>query len=298
MKSSKLSFLGLILIALTASLAACGRATPAPIKTPTPVPSQTVILLPAGDSERSLTVDGLERSYLLHIPPLVRSNQPVPLMFVFHGYSMHAADMVTLTGMNSLADSNQFLLVYPSGTGPDSELSWNAGDCCGYASEANVDEMAFIRGMIADVGRLAAIDPARIYATGFSNGGFLSYRIACEMADTFAAVAPVGGVLKFPACQPANKISLLHIHGLSDEVVPFDVGGKAGLDLFTSLDGCSGSSSVDVNPVTTHTIYTACAGNTAVELYTIKTMGHMWPNQYILPATQIIWEFFKAHPKK
>jgi polyhydroxybutyrate depolymerase len=161
-----------------------------------------------------------------------------------------------------------------------------------------VNEIAFIRGTIADVGTLAAIDPARIYATGFSNGGFLSYRIACEMADTFAAVAPVGGVLRFPACEPADKISLIHFHGLSDNVVPYDASGEAGVELFASLDGCTNSTSVEVNPVTTHTIYTSCLEDTAVELYTVEPMGHMWPSQYILPASQLMWEFFKAHPRK
>ena len=146
-----------------------------------------VTFLPAGDTERVLKVDGIERTYLLHIPPLMKSNQAVPLVFVFHGYSMHAADMAPLTGLNSIADSNQFLVVYPTGTGPGSQLSWNAGGCCGYASQSNVDEEAFIHGILTDVGTVAVIDPARIYATGFSNGGFLSYRIACEMADTFAA---------------------------------------------------------------------------------------------------------------
>jgi polyhydroxybutyrate depolymerase len=189
-------------------------------------------------------------------------------------------------------------VVYPNGTGPANQLSWNAGDCCGYASQSSVDEMAFIRGILAEVGALATIDPARIYATGFSNGGFLSYRIACEMADTFAAVAPVGGVLRFPACEPANPISLIHFHGLSDNVVPYDSGGKAGLELFATLDGCTDSTTVEVNPVTAHTIYTSCQEGTAVELYTVEPMGHMWPSQYILPASQIMWEFFKAHPMK
>jgi polyhydroxybutyrate depolymerase len=130
------------------------------------------------------------------------SGQPVPLVFVFHGLGEAANLIQQASGMNAVSDANGFIVVYPNGSGSSGALSWNAGKCCGYALKNNVDETAFIRQIIVDVGTFAQIDPKRTYASGFSNGGLLSYRLACEMSDTFAAVAPVAGVLLFDQCQP------------------------------------------------------------------------------------------------
>jgi polyhydroxybutyrate depolymerase len=306
MKSCQPVFLALLAAALLTSLPACGQAVPAPTNTPEPsvtptampsdTPTAAASLAPA-DTQRSLSVNGLERSYNLYIPAGLDSSRPAPLVFVFHGYSMDAASMVTITGLNSIADVSKFILVYPTGTGAAGQLSWNAGTCCGYASENSVDETAFVRQIITDVGTIARVDPQRIYASGFSNGAFMAYRLACEMPDTFAAIAPVSGGLKFYPCMPGNKISVIHFHGLNDNVVPYADGVEAGLAIFTQVDGCTGSTQSELNPVVTHTIDTSCQDDTAVELYTVKTLGHTWPSQYVLPVSQIIWDFFQAHPK-
>jgi polyhydroxybutyrate depolymerase len=128
------------------------------------------------------------------------------------------------------------------------------------------------------------------------------------MSDTIAAVAPVAGVLVYSPCQPSQPVSVIDFHGLSDTSVPYDGGmnnmGQSfppveeSLSTWAGLDGCSGTPQVEQDGILTHTIYSGCQNNTAVELYTIQGIGHSWPTKYVVPATQMIWDFFAAHPKQ
>jgi polyhydroxybutyrate depolymerase len=254
-----------------------------------------------GDSERKLTVGELERSYLLHIPPGVDLAYPVPVVFVFHEHPDTASSMQVLTGFNAISDKAGFLVVYPEGIG----LSWNAGTCCGVAATKNVDEEAFVRKMLADVRTIVNIDTKRIYATGLSDGAALSYRLACEMSDTFAAVAPVAGSLLIDPCQPAQSISVMDVHGLNDDVVPYEGGGDFNttpiedvIHTWAQLDGCTNSPQVDKENTITHTRYASCKAGTVVELYAIEGGEHVWPSKDALDTSQIVWDFFAAHPKQ
>jgi polyhydroxybutyrate depolymerase len=261
----------------------------------------------ASDSRRSLNVDGLIRTYLLHVPPGLRVRAPMPLVLVFHGHRMDADYLAALSGFNAIADANQFLAAYPNGTGPTEALSFNAGLCCGSAMTDNVNEAEFVRRIIADLG--AAVDPARIYVTGFSNGALLAYRLACEMSDTIAAIAPVAGNQSFGPCRPAGKVSILHIQGASDISSPYEnadlepdmdpdiLSVKGSVAFWASVDGCAGFPYEEREGIATHAVYSSCADGTAVELYTLKGIGHAWPQDPIFPASQTIWEFFSAHPK-
>jgi polyhydroxybutyrate depolymerase len=262
-----------------------------------------------GDYERQLTVNGLARSYLLHVPPGLNGLQPVPVVFIYHGYSGNSSGMQTMTGFNEIADNAVFLAVYPEGTGTsNSNLSWDAGRCCRSDAMPKVDETAFVRQILADLETMIGIDPKRIYATGFSNGAMLTYRLACDMSDTFAAVAPVSGVLVYSPCQPQQPVSVIHIHGLADTAVPY--AGEANsipggfppvedsINAWVQLNGCTGTAQVEQQQnIITHTVYASCQSGTAVELYTIDLLGHAWPSKYVLPASQLIWDFFAAHPK-
>jgi polyhydroxybutyrate depolymerase len=285
-------------------LSGCAQA-PSPTATASPTTAATV---PPGDSERVLIVDGMERSYLLHVPSDLAADQPVPLVFIFHGFSGTGESMAITTGFDDLADTYGFLVVYPNGTGPVGATSWNAGGCCGYAESNNLDEAAFVRQIISDLQTGARVDPKRIYATGFSNGAFLTYRLGCEMSDVLAAVAPVAGVLLNNPCQPQHPVSILHIHGTADFSVPYAGSTTpAASGIFESvqqsittwvhLDGCPSTPDLEQNGLTTHAIYAPCKSGTAVELYTLQGIGHTWPPVAILPASQIIWNFFVAHPK-
>jgi polyhydroxybutyrate depolymerase len=155
-----------------------------------------------------------------------------------------------MTGFNEIADTGGFLVVYPTGI----ELSWNASICCEPAVTNNVDEPAFVRQILADLGTIASIDPKRIYALGHSNGTMLSYQLACEMSDTFAAIASVSGVLAYSPCEPSQPVSVLHVHDLEDGYIPYagpsglsPFGGvpndfppvEQGISTWVQLDGCT-----------------------------------------------------------
>jgi polyhydroxybutyrate depolymerase len=264
--------------------------------------------VPPGDSERALTVDGMERSYFLHVPSDLAADQPVPLVLIFHGFSGTGESMAITTGFDDLADAYGFLVVYPNGTGPVGATSWNAEGCCGYADQNNVDEVTFVYNIIADLQAEARIDPNRIYAAGFSNGAMLSYFLGCEMSDIFAAVAPVAGVLLNNPCSPEQPVSIIHIHGMADASVPYAgsttpaASGvfesvQQSIATWVNLDGCPSTPDLEQNGLTTHATYAPCKSGTAVELYTLQGIGHTWPPDVILPASQIIWNFFVAHPK-
>jgi polyhydroxybutyrate depolymerase len=280
--------------------------------------------LPAGETTRPLTHDGLERNYILYIPASINRSQPVPLVFVFHGGTGNAESAIRMSGFNGAADQNGFAVVYPNGTGRlsnDILLTWNGGTCCGYAQEKNVDDIGFVRAIVTDLRTLMNIDPKRIYATGMSNGGILSQRLACEAADLFAAIAPVSGTLNFLPCNPSQPISVIEFHGTEDQHIPYDGGfGPKSLVIvdfasvefsvgfWTSYDGCNSQPQTNSVDDIRHDTWTGCTGSSSVELYTIIGGGHAWPGGLggladsdqpttAISATQLIWTFFAAHPK-
>ncbi len=291
---------------LLISTTACGQtasATPTPVEatatlaaTATPAP-----ILQPSEATRTVTVNGVERWYLLHIPPGVDNIHAVPLVFAFHG----AGEQVTLlqlsSGLDEVSDKGGFVLVYPQGLGN----TWNGGTCCGYAVENNIDDEAFVREMLSDLGTIVSIDPKRIYATGFSNGGILAYRLACEMSDVFAAIAPVAGTLGYSPCEPQQPVSVLQVQGMADQAVPYAGGGPLDfppleevIATWVDLNGCPTSATVD-NPIEkiTRSVYAPCEAGTAVELYAVEGGGHSWISKYVYPMSEIIWGFFAAHPK-
>ncbi len=302
---------GFLLLAVL--LAGCAPAASQPSGPTLPNPPTFTWPIPAtrqpGDAERTVTVDGLERSYLLHVPAGLSAVSPAPLVLVFHGHRMNAESIMAMTGFNSLADANRFIVAYPNGTGSAGIFSFNAGLCCGTAQKNGVDEAAFVRGILSDLGGLHAVDPARVYVAGFSNGAMLAYRLACELSDTIAAIAPVAGYLEYDPCRPPGKVSVLHIHGLSDNSLPYadedlDPGwdpairsARGSVALWAYFDGCTGSPEENQDGIATRLAYSACGGGTAVELYTLYGVGHIWPTESTFPSSRTIWEFFAAHPK-
>jgi len=302
MNRQKISKQVMWVILVTFFLVGCG----APVATPTIQP---------GDSERKLMVNDLERSYLLHIPSGLNNQQPVPVIFAFHGYGQTPLIMKKIAEFDDAADQANFLVVYPKGI----EKTWNyGGGGTGVATAGSVDELAFVRQILSDLDTIATIDPKRIFAVGFSQGAALVYRLACDMSDIFAAIAPVSHPMDHGTCQPPQAVSVLHVHGLADTIRTYSDGVEQGIATWVQLNDCTGSAQVEelcqtfvdqihiklddcaeekpTNTVT-HTAYSSCQAGTAVELYTFVSGGHIWPSKYVPPFSELIWDFFEAHPK-
>jgi len=279
--------------------------------------------LAAGDHTIVLSFGGGERSYLLHVPAAVDTQAATPLVLAFHGGLGSAAYMPALTGLSDKADREGFLVAYPNGAGAlgDRLLTWNGGTCCGYAQRENVDDVGFVGAVIDDLSARFTIDTRQIFATGISNGGILSYRLACEMADRIAAIASIAGTQNIERCEPSEPVAILHIHGTGDQHLPFEGGhgpeSVAGVDFvsvaetvgfWANANRCAGSARIGVTGKVTHTTYSPCDAGTTVELYAIEGGGHAWPGgvpawqggdpaPMDMNATDNLWAFFAAHPK-
>lgn len=264
----------------------------------------------------------------MHVPRDYDPGKPTPAVLVFHGGSSNAKTMVRFCGLSDTAEEAGFLAVFPVGSGRTGNLlTWNAGDCCGYAMRENVDDVGYVRALLDDLAGIANVDSRRIFATGMSNGGMLAYRLACEMSERIAAIAAVGGPMGTDACRPTRPVSVLHFHGTADEFAPFDGGrGKKSLTQtkFRSVDfsirqwiranGCPEqgverpipNKTGDPTTVTSTTWGPGRSGSEVV-LYTIQGGGHTWPGRIpLLPslgtattaisANNILWDFFQRHP--
>ena len=181
--------------------------------------------------ERHVRVAGIERSYLVDLPPGYDGQRALPAVLVFHGGGGAALSARTQTRMSEKGRAGGFIAVYPQGSGilATRLLTWNAITCCGYAMQHRIDESAFVAALLDDLQANYAIDRGRVYATGISNGGMMAYLVACTLADRFAAVAVVSGELTLADCRPARPVSVLVIHGTADQYLPYDggVGAKA-----------------------------------------------------------------------
>lgn len=275
---------------------------------------------------RSLTVNGLERTYVVHVPPGLDPQKPAPVVLALHGATMTGPLMAWFSGLNAKADEAGFIVVYPNGTGRRSSYFWNAGNCCGEAAHDRVDDVAFIRAVLGDLTRMHRIDPKRVFATGLSNGAMMAYRLASELPDRIAAVAPVAGTMATDDCRPTRPVPVLHVHGTDDEYVPFG-GGKgaksisglphrsveATIAAWVRANGCRMEPATEELPDRTgdemrltRTTYRGDAAGAEVVLVTVAGGGHTWPGRpgsaalgrstRSVSANDLIWEFFERHP--
>jgi polyhydroxybutyrate depolymerase len=272
--------------------------------------------LAIGSSTRTITVDGRVRTYHLYRP--AASASPAPLVVMLHGGFGSGTQAEQSYGWDPAADSGHFLVAYPDGI----NRAWAVGGgCCGTPGATGVDDIAFIAAMVRDIQGLTPVDPARIYATGISNGGMLAYRLACD-TNVFAAIGP-DSATQLGSCPSPAPISILHIHGTADQNIPYNGGegqGVAHIDgpavpalvaSWRSADGCGPPGVSTAGVVTTSTA--TCPDGRSVELITIAGAGHQWPGSASKPliqkalgldapstalnATATLWRFFAAHPK-
>jgi polyhydroxybutyrate depolymerase len=275
-----------------------------------------------GDEKHTLVVGGTTRNYLLHVPGNIPRGKSVPLVLVFHGGGGHDWNMPGFTHFDELADQENFVVAYPDAA----NRHWNDS-----RGESDADDVGFTRALIADVERAHPIDAHRIDATGISNGGFFSHRLACDLGDKIAAIASVAATMPkalAAECKPSRPISVLYIQGNDDPLVPID-GGTVGLvkgrgrgqnisladsvKFWLKIDRISSPPQVKDLPDRyddgTHVrreIYTGGIDDTEIDVYTIDGGGHTWPGgiQYLpkvvvgkasqnLNATRTIWELFE-----
>lgn len=282
----------------------------------------------AAGADEPVRIDagGMARSYLLHLPSPLPAG-PVPLVLAFHGGGGRGQGMARLSALDPLG----FIVAYPDGY----ERHWNDGR---RTIKHKVDDVGFVRAILDQVEARYAVDPARIFATGMSNGAIFTERLACELADRFAAVAPVAGTMPAdiaPACRPARPVAVLQIAGTADPIMPYDGGkvadfggrGEGGVVLpaaataiaWAERNHCAGVAVPEALPpiappdgtTVTRTRWTSCAGDTAVTLLMILGGGHTWPGgaQYLPPliigrasrqldASAAIVEFFLSQPHR
>lgn len=190
-----------------------------------------------GDFEQAIEHDGLDRRYLIHVPPSYRTGAAAPVVLAFHGGGGNALQAMESFGLNETADRHGFLAIYPEGSGrriAGRHLgTWNTWKCCGSALRKGVDDVGFVSALIDDLMAKLTIDAGRIYATGISNGGMMAYRLGCELSARIAAIAPVGSPGGLGPCEPTRAVPLLHFHGTADPCAPYGGGDPCG--------GCFGS---------------------------------------------------------
>lgn len=277
----------------------------------------------AAPAAHGVRVGGVERSYLLDMPS--KASGPVPLVIALHGGGGNAQTM-TPRWLDT-ARREGFAVAFPSGLGRNANMgTWNAGGCCGYAMTSGSDDVAFIGAMIDDIARDHRIDPSRIYVTGLSNGGMLTYRVGAALASRIAAIAVVSGAMFGEEAPPTTPLPVLIMHGEKDDIVPFKGGvSPMGLvarsqsrpfrevayavDFWRRADGCADEPAIEPHGDVTVETYARCAKGGEVVFYRLKSAGHSWPGppravggleraQYDqIDATEVIWRFFNRHAR-
>ncbi len=276
----------------------------------------------------SLVQDGRQRSLRLYVPP--GHSEPLPVVLVLHGGGGTGGGMEWLTrrGFNRIADRDGAMVVYPDGI----DHGWNDGRSANRsAADAAIDDVAFLRALPLELAALHPIDRKRLYVTGISNGGMMSYRLACDAAELFAAAAPVAANLSVelePRCHPARAIPLLVMNGTDDPIMPWKGGVVRVLWMtrgsvlstedtvarWLALDHCGAlepQALIEANPAdgTAAAPRSAhCADGGEVRLYEIRGGGHTWPKgqpyltsrivgraSQALDANETIWAFLRQH---
>jgi polyhydroxybutyrate depolymerase len=247
-----------------------------------------------GTSVHTINVGGRDRVYRLYQPAGVPAS--APLVVMLHGGFGSAEQAERSYKWDELADSQKFVVAYPDGV----TRAWNVNDggCCGRPQREGVDDVAFISAAVADVIKNLSINPAKVYATGMSNGAIMSYTLACN-TSIFAAIGPVAGTQLDP-CRTPHPTSVMQIHGTADPLVAYhggrgfsSINGPSVPDVnafWRNVDQCGAPAATTNGPVTTSTV--GCADSRGVVLITVDDGGHDWPSF----ATRTLWQFFAAHP--
>ena len=288
-------------------------------------------ILSPGNHTITFSHGARERSAIVHVPSRAVEMAALPVVLNFHGGGGHAGNEQEYSLMDRVADREIFVAVYPNGTGLFGKrlLTWNAGTCCAYSVINNVDDVGFVRALVADLAQRIPIDRSRIYATGLSNGGMMAHRLAAEASDLVTAIAPIAGGMVIPVMKSSRTVPVMHIHSVNDPRALYTGGLGPPFPLTKSQvfhpnidqmiarwvnhNGCSAEPTVvdrrldrDARRHTaTRYVYSNCRDGAEVSLWKLTGAGHVWPGgkqnymeRLLGPSTDIIdantemWKFF------
>ena len=260
----------------------------------------------------TITHDNLQRDYIMYVPASYNSANPVPLVFCFHGYSSNANVNFNYTNFKGIADTAGFIVVHPQGTLLQGVTHWNVG---GWTLGSTVDDVGFTNALIDSISSNFSINPDRIYSTGMSNGGYMSFLLACQLSNRFAAVASVTGSMTpqtYNACNPQHPTPILQIHGTADGTVPY--GGNPSwtksidevLQYWSSFNNCNPTPTTtnmpDLNAFDGSTvdyiIYSGGDNGTTAEHFKVNGGDHDWPGAFgnmDINASIEVWKFFSKY---
>jgi polyhydroxybutyrate depolymerase len=270
----------------------------------------------AGESWRTIVSDGVDRKYLLYVPASYDGSAPVPLVLGFHGSGSDPVKQLIYSDFKGLAEEEGVVLALPLGIYDNNgKNSWNTVN-----DPSGADDVQLVRDVIEAVDKDISIDPKRIYATGFSGGGRMTSRLACELGDTLAAFAPVSGI-QFPTdCSPSRGVDIITFHGKHDLVNHYAWGDyspkywKTGVEEsvagWVDKNECvKDPESEKVSEVVAKVSWPFCRDDSQLVFYRIEDGGHTWPGSPItltapwsgktngdISASKLIWEFFEANP--
>lgn len=276
-----------------------------------------------GTAQHGVQVGALTRTFLLHVPPKrprrLGRHVAYPLVIVLHGSGANAETVRRMSGMDAIADAERFLVAYPNGTTGRLGLQsdWNAGECCGTAESQNVDDVAFIRQLVDSLASRMPVDRDRVFVAGFSDGGRMTYRIACELGAQIAAVAVISGSLVDAHCDPRRPVPLIAFHGTSDQDVAYADSSYStprrsppsaadsappAIRFWSASNGCQTVTLKRQSPHVTQMHFDQCAAE--VVLYTVEEGLHAWPGGASdgqeptseIDASSLAWRFFARHP--
>jgi polyhydroxybutyrate depolymerase len=299
---------------------ACSAPATSPVSSsPSTAPSSSVA--PSASPSAPALVVGGDRPVAVRIPPSSDKTRPAPLAIVLHGFTGSGAGQEAYFGIQGEAERRGFVTAYPDGT-KDSrgDRFWNASDACCNFDRIDVDDAAYLDGVITAIEGAVSIDPKRVYVLGHSNGGFMSYRMACTHADRIAAIVSLAGATfaKATDCRPSGPVAVLQIHGTADDTILFAgetleghsyPGAEQTAATWARYDGCAAAATavdqrVDVDAdladagqpaEATIKRWTGCKPGGAVELWTIPGGGHVPTISDAFPAA--VLDFLEAHPK-
>jgi polyhydroxybutyrate depolymerase len=318
---AKINPLGFALVSLLLMVPLTGRAAALPQQ--------------PGEYELTLVHGGLERTYILHLPPQYDGHSPLPLVLAFHGGGGNARQLLESSDLGARADRDGFILVAPNGTGRFREhlLTWNVGFGFGYAMRHHIDDIGFVRQLLDTLESGLSIDRRRVFATGISNGGILCHFLAASLSSRIAAIAPIVGCVGGRKAEnepmimpprPASPVAVIAFNGALDKHIPY-AGGRqlesVGRPVFvTSADTmhafweranhCEGPPDIEDHSADQYKVIAfsrGCRGAEVVQ-YLILDQGHAWPGgkkprffadapSTHVSADDVMWAFFKAHPK-